>query len=500
MQAPHANLVTAATANFRKPYLWVRADLARAGWLDAGYSNWIDITAFTDGVTLDSMATDVEQGITIIGQTVAGSGVLTLRNENQKFSPHGAGLYSNYTTGGMALKVPVIVNAGFYYSATGYHTRAFSGYITRFTESSDGSQVVCQLQDRSLDLLPALTESVMYIGDYPDTYIQRMVDELAAAIRPTTVLDRGLFPIPFAWRHKESPWEELEFVAVSQAGLVYFNKDGALVFRDGTYMARVANCGVTINAPLRSANEWDLSQVYNDIQMSWQGGVLMKRTEVWAADCPIRLLPAEAKTVKAQLRMPCYEVATPVVTKDYRAVSLDGQVKSSGVTVALTAYAQSATAVLTNTAAMPVDVTWLRLQGSYLDLQDGEMIEYEDSESQSNYGKRSLSPRCDYVQSRQQAETCGMFFLDRHKDPRALYTVDAPLLPWLEVGDRITAVEPITGLNEDFFIMRMQQVLKPQSELMRMNLTLLRRASIVPYTDWFIVGTTAVGTAGRYFY
>ncbi|MBC7092943.1 hypothetical protein H5T53_02915, partial [Candidatus Bipolaricaulota bacterium] len=401
----------------------------------------------------------------------------------------------------------VRVYLGFYYGSTPEVLVQFSGHIAEPFVSAGNGTVTARLKDRAWALEHARHSTTLYMpgtpsgySGYPDDYIGALLDLVPLADRPSTDLDRGCFPLMFAWLDDDPLWEELGRVAAVQGGMVWFDKAGTLVFRDASFFVLNATSVHTFTTARDLQESWREADIWNHVVVRWSGGRVARLAELWAQTEPLPPLRAgDSTTVQANFGAPAYAVATPVADTDYRAVRHDGMEATKDLRVSAAAYAQRVMLTLTNEGSAPLYVTKLRLRGWPVDFQDEQTTEAEDAASIATYGRRTLQVRLLYVQSRGQAEAVRDFLLHRYKEPRATYSLRVRAIPWLEVGDRVTVRISRTGHDEDFFVMGMRQEFSARGGYWQ-TLTLLRCADLLPYSNWFVVGTTAYGTAGRWFF
>jgi len=502
-QTPPGSMESNSEASTRVPAFRVRIDWARDGWGNEG--SWTDESTRVRSLSISQQIANTRKGgVAILGNAVAGQATLTLSNDDGRLYTHNSGgaLYS-YIQDGKMLGIPVEIELGF----GSDKLPQFSGYICQPSIGIKGGVATIQLQDRAWDYIHRKHSTTLQLNQYADDYLGTLNGLVPAGIRASTDFDRGLYPMMFSWLDDESIWAEMSRVAVAQGGMIWFEKDGTLKFRDGSYFARTTSSEYTFTVARELRETWRPQDVWNHVIVKWGGGRVAAETEIWALPEPLShpILPGESETIKARFRYPVYAVTTPVADTDYAATAYDGTDGTDDLSVTdgaggpPTTYAQRADPVLTNNGSKPLYLTKLRLRGWPVDFQDEQQVEVEDSTSIDRYGRRTLEVRLTYDQGKSQAEAIGDFLLARYKIPRATYQLRVPARPWLEVGDRITVNVTKTGVNEDFFIVGLDTAFSVPSGYMH-TYTLLRAADLLPYSDWFIVGTTALGTAGRYFY
>jgi len=180
---------------------------------------------------------------------------------------------------------------------------------------------------------------------------------------------------------------------------------------------------------------------------------------------------------------------------DFVALTAGGTDISGDVTVSPSTKAARSTLTISNsnssyTAYMYV----LQLRGYPLLAEQAVRVEVEDATSIAQYGRRTERIRSSYIRSRAQAEAIAGFRLARYKAPPLTLTLaGAPAAPWLETGDRVTVVESLTGISDDFFIAVIRWEYDGGIE---QTLDLVRAEDLYPYTNYFQMGTTKFGGSG----
>ena len=197
----------------------------------------------------------------------------------------------------------------------------------------------------------------------------------------------------------------------------------------------------------------------------------------------------------AKFDYPATSVTTPVISTDYIAVTPGGVALAPTVSINAT-YAASAELYLTNNDAdYPCYFTQLQMRGSPLLTQEPVKYEAEDATSIDLYSRRTWTIRNNpYIQTYRHAQMVADFLLARFKDPvQTIELRGIPARPWLECGDRVTVTEALTDISEDYWIGKISWRWNPKGTYTQ-DLSLMRIADMFALEDYFIIGTSKLGT------
>ena len=154
---------------------------------------------------------------------------------------------------------------------------------------------------------------------------------------------------------------------------------------------------------------------------------------------------------------------TPASTTDYTANSQAdglGTDLTANITLTATKFAKTIKLQLQNNATVLAYLTLLKARGTYYDDQTKVTRKAEDSTSQTNYQKRTLTIDGKYMTDADKSQDLVNYSIGKYKDPRAeislnLVNQDNATLNQIlgrEISDRLTIVNTKLGLNDDYFI------------------------------------------------
>jgi hypothetical protein len=132
---------------------------------------------------------------------------------------------------------------------------------------------------------------------------------------------------------------------------------------------------------------------------------------------------------------------------------------TSDISITTTKFAQSIKITITNNGTIPTYITLLKARGTYYNPQTTVTRKSEDTTSQNDYQKRTLSFDSKYM-SADQAQDLTDYAIGKYKEPRGELTMtiqnqDSTTLTQIltrEISDRITVVNTALGISADYFI------------------------------------------------
>ena len=491
----------------------------RCDWDDDGFGSegdWTDESAYVLSVHGNMEAVGMRRPISAVGRGVADVVYVTCRNpectggdSGFRFSPSNAAgtLYAAIGEGAVNMKRAQFEMA-IYDGAVPERLAQITGYIVDLSENYRARTVTFEIRDRAADAVLTRASTTLQSEKKASEYMATLAalfdrDAIAGGDQ---VFDDGLTAVPYYWLEDENVWDECGDLAEAHLGRIWFDKDGDLHFDDGGHFVKPSTDAwddpTTSQATFTTASfaecnpQYGFDSIFNHIIVEYQPRYTGYTQSIFTASDTITLLPGEADySYHAKFDYPASSVTTPVVTTDYIAVTPGGHGLAPTVSVNAT-YAASAELYLTNNDAdYPCYFTQLGIRGSPLLTQEPIKYEVEDAASIAAYGRRTWTIRNNpYIQTRRHAQMVADFLLARFKDP--VQTIDlrgVPARPWLEVGDRVTVTETLTGINEDYWIGKISWRWSPGSTY-TMDLSLMRIADMFELEDYFIIGTSKLGT------
>ncbi len=485
MQTASPQLIAASTG-------WPRTPLYKLEvcWDDV---HWTDETAYLLEMSGSSEGGALGVGPSALGSSLADTLSFTLDNRDRRYSVYDYGGYGKQ----VRAKVGMQGAADLCQQMIGHLTAPREIPGLEATVSYDALSLASRAAGKRVS-------TALQVNKRADEYITM----LAGMLDPNLVVipDTGLDVYPFLWSDDEPIWEEMVRVAEAEGGRVFIDKDGNLRFWNFLHLLQNGSPVATFTGASTDYTdlepEWDFSNIYNKVIVKYRPRFIAGIQSIWQSSEAIAVPPASDKLVWAQFQSPAYQIVTPEAKTDYSARTASHIDKTSNVTVSVVAaYAQRAQLRLRNSNAVhQVYVDGLQLRGYPLLVTEERTAEAADDGaggSIETYGERVWEMDNVYIQSEEQAASLAQSILHRFKLPRRTVRLrNVRGLPYLEVGDRVHVDDtPNTDIDGDFFVAAIDW--RAERRLFWHDLTLVDAASIYPYSNYFQVGATALGAAGR---
>jgi len=506
-------LATLQAATSRQVAFQVCIDFADVGF--ANILSWTDVSALVKRIDGDMQATDWRKSIAAVGGGVSDSCTVTLQNPEDTGSYSGlrysssneySSLYT-YIGDGLINMKRAYVAVGFTSGSTDYVTRQITGYIVGVGEQRQGRNITFEIRDRAADASLTRAATALYTDVTAKSHMQVLAAMLDkdALTSSEEVFDTGMIILPYAWLDDDSIWDEMAYVAEAQLGRVWWDKDGNLHFDDGSHFvkpstnsydnARTSQHTFT-TANMRSVDaRYDMGSIFNHVIVEYQPRYVACEQTVYTATETTVIPPANSRVVRCEFRYPLYSMTDPTVSTDIKAVTSGGTDISSDISYTATEYATYVELTLTNANTdFAAYVYKLDISGRPLLSEQGDKYEAENTTSIARYGRRTWRVTNPYVTTYRHAQMIGDYLLARYKDPiQVIRIAGARGVPWLEIGDRVTVVDSLSGLNDEFFLTHIRWSLAPGAAY-TMDITAMRAADLFYYLDeYFILGTDIYG-------
>lgn len=493
------SLLTTSLSTPRKVARAVYVDWNKDGdFSDSGE----DITARVIQFTCSASLYDASYGLPALGSVSAGTATVTVANDDYWLSlTNAAGIVATYPALADGIyRIPIKIYLGYYSDADVAEALCqFTGEIevADGTEGPSAATVTLSCHDVSLVMRQFKTSTAIVENQRAD----ELIATYAALAGLTDVsLDESMSIIPVSWLNDENVWDELSDIALADGGLLYCDELGNLVFRRMTAWLEDSD-STTSQATLTRGRVWtertsqSWRDCYTDVIVEYAPYYEGAVTTVYQAQAPITVPPNRAITETYQLDNPCASVITPVAATDYQAASAAGLDLAANLTVTVTAKAQRVDVTFTNNNAYhAIYVYKFQIRGRPLyGIADQEVKEttaltiIPDNKTYTINNNR-------HIQSKAQATRLAGSRRDWLQRPRRIYKYEGPLLPWLQLGDRVTAQNASAGLDEDCFILAKTVGYAP-NDMASMELTLLPVTNLYAYAAYFLIGTTAYNTS-----
>lgn len=321
----------------------------------------------------------------------------------------------------------------------------------------------------------------------------------------TSVLDAGMFTIPWAWLENESIVEELWKLAAACGGRFYGNAAGQLVYENATHWLMSPHTtsqqsytrGSGFNSLVLTWNETELAE---EISVSWSERESAEGAEIY--DSGNLFVPAgETIIVWADFDNPVYGV-TDLVTTAGTAGGLD---LSTWVAVGVYYYAGSAKLTIQNSASVAATVRVV-ISGYSAASGNSKTVSQESADSfwTAREGRSRKVSGNRYVQTEGQANFLKAMMADRQETPPLFARMGGcPGNPLRVIGDRITITDSELSLSAtDFYITSVAWAYDSRGGY-RQDLEAVRCSDIFTYGDspgYFILDTSTMGSTKKVFF
>ena len=321
-------------------------------------------------------------------------------------------------------------------------------------------------------------------------------------------LDAGQDTVPYGYWSKVSARYALQELEESERSLVYVDGSGNLVYEDRHHRwsatHQTSQATFTENMvqiyPSQSAK-----YVFNEVRATVTPWEIQGIAELWRLEeVPVSIDTGQSKTWWANFDYFADTLTSPVATTDYTANSEaggGGDDETGNVVVTFTPFAQSAKIAIQNNAGHIVYITLLKVRGTYYDDQTKVTRKAEDATSQTAYQKRTFALDAKFMTDAELAESFCQVSLARYKDPQpevAMVIINKNATNLLQIltrviSDRITVVNSELGLNQDFFINKVEH------EITEGGLSHTVRYTLVDATneDFWVLDYSALGTGTK---
>jgi hypothetical protein len=375
--------------------------------------------------------------------------------------------------------------------------RIFTGIIYSPRENTATREIALTLRDIGFLYVQERKSTIVYLDQPASTWIDGLATLAGITLK---IIDASPYTIPYCWLDDESVLTEMWAAANSDGGRLYFNHEGYLIFEQAAHWAigahQVVSWSLTednYELPEPTENVDDLvTKVSVEVQQRSPGAEKTIYSLDKARVCP----PGETITFDAKLQSPALSILDPVVNIDYRVTSAAGSDLSASCVMTLTKYAQRVIVVFTNNHAS-LDAYLVNLTMKGIPLVGGPTVEVKrDVTSPAISFKRDRGITGNqYIQTEETGAALAEMLADRLATLRPVYTLRGiPGIPNARVGERVQFIDThamsaqregfLIGINWDF-----------TPEGYRQDWTVLDAEGLFPYSDYFIIGTTALGAS-----
>lgn len=473
-----------------------------------GSSVYIDESAnvaeFSGQIRLNPLLTTILANRSIVDQVT-----ITLHNKDKRYSSllSSAGLYSamsdgNYYQSPMYLQVSVDGGANYY--------TVFTGVVKYVTEATPTAKEVgkvtldCRSYEETIMLTKLSTLASAFKAGYDGAYTERdiLAAWLDAAGVPSTnyALDPGLFCIPFAWLHDESPIESAWDLASACGGRFYMrHSDGKLVYENSTSL--VGKSVVTSIDRSLFANlnvKYPDQNLYKTVSVTVYSNSIKPLDKVFELNKPLQVAGSATVTKDFDLDSPVL-IFTALT---YKASTTGGTDITSDVTITATQYAQRLSLSIANANSNAAYIRLLAQTGYAVETDSAESITTTSSNGfWSLVGERTREIANKWVQADAQAASLANMVLTATETPLvALEISDYLGNPQLKVGDIISVQDTkIQSSNDVFYVTAISSRFNNTGYFQ--NLECVQLQQLAPYYGispggYFILGSSTLGSSG----
>lgn len=418
--------------------------------------NWTDISADCMHVNISRQQGSIDSGISV------GTAEFLMRNDEGKYSPDNSGsayypnlkINKNIRMKATCLSVEYFLFAGL---TDGYSVDPTRGSRTCIIQCSDKIKML-QYRNITLPLKTNINTTTLFEDILTGAGItsgMRSIDALYDTVS-------------FAWFKERRPIEVLNELIMFGNYSAYVSPAGVLTIKSrytglaGTSLATHDNRFMEFSYNLTS------DKVANHIAISGQPRIQSDTVAVMASISEsVIILSGQTviftleyyDSVTKERGIPANNMVTPVATTDYTAnTALDGSGtdKTGQVSVVATFQGASVDCEITNNDAAYVYLTMFQVRGTPIQKQAAISAATDDATSQTTYGQRDYTLESDYISTLRYATDYSEHLLITKKTPHHDVSVgiknEWPDMFILEIGDIITLVEPISGINGKYVI------------------------------------------------
>lgn len=272
-------------------------------------------------------------------------------------------------------------------------------------------------------------------------------------------IDTGLTMIPFWWAGGQARAEIVSLVE-AEAGFVYIDVDGQFVFlgRDTLY-EKATDATITQSALLRDMEIAQPSDaILNRISILVRTRTKAAVAAIWTEQSGAVFIRAgESETLTATY-LAATDIVTPTTPTDYTfntAADGSGADVSANLSIAFTAYGESAELAITNNGSVAGYVTLLQIRGALLSISSDTEVLAVDTTSVNTYGPQDLRLRHDWAQNLREAIDYATWHLDFSKDPRPVpkVRIENRVIQFAhDLGAQIDLEIALHGIDENYLI------------------------------------------------
>lgn len=415
---------------------------------------WTDVSADCSHVTISRQIGTIDSGLSV------GTAEVLLRNDTGKYSPSNATspYFPNVTTYKNVRIRSTYLNGTYY---------LFSGVVVGYSVDPARGNRICIIQcsDRMTLLQYRYINLPLKVDINVKALLEDVLDEAGITAR---TIDALYDTIPFVWFRNRRPIEVLNEMIIFGNYKMYVDPAGTLKIRD-RYMGLAGTSIATYNdsfvemgyvlTPDNIANHVSVSGTPRRIAAAVTVVANLEDIILIQAGQTITLTLTYYDTLTNESGVPATEMVTPVATTDYTANTKHdstGADKTGQLTINVTFQGASADIDIENNNSVQVYLTKMQLRGKPIQKQPVISATADDVPSQVTNGQRDYSIESEYIGTFRHAQDYAGYIIATRKNSRHGLTIGIKNV-WpdsleREIGDIITVIEPVTGINGKYVV------------------------------------------------
>ncbi len=382
----------------------------------------------------------------------------------------------------------------------------FTGIIFDWDESLAPRTVTLTCRDVGAKYLQHRISSVL-LTDHRTDQLLTCYAALLGIPDGERVLDVSSFQIPYSWLDDESGLEEMWEVAQAEGGRCYFDGLGKLHFESVSHWVShtTAVWELTGDDYQAYGPDFNPETLATKIIVEWSGRQLGAVTVLYNLEEVKVVRPCETVEFEARLNQPMYQLVPLESGTDYKFVSAGGIDLGDSVNITLpvaNCYCQRCTVRITNNhSSLAAQVIFLQIRGYPLSGAPAEQTEATPTIPPVEFERVRTVRGNMYLQTLTQAQALARYLAARHAQIVPLWMLqEVPGIPHLELSDRVQFwALPTMTYAQAGYVTEIQWRCTVQDGF-RQTLHLMDAAALYSYTDYFVVGQTALGAVGRCWY
>jgi len=279
-------------------------------------------------------------------------------------------------------------------------------------------------------------------------------------------IDAGLDTVPYWYGSDVKSRFAQEEIDDTAQGFSYIGGNGYFNFEDRYHRSSATHQtsqGTFTNTMAYITYSLNPKNVYNEVKVTVTPWELQAEAELWRLEETPSIDIGNTLVWWGDSQYFVDAWVTPASTTDYTANSQAdglGTDMTSDITITTTKFAKTIKLSIINNGLVPAYITLLKARGTWYDDQTKVTRKAEDTTSQTAYQKRTYELNAKYMSDADHAQDYAGYAVGKFKNPRAelsmsLMNQDSNTLTQIlsrEISDRITVVNTLLGINDDYFI------------------------------------------------